>query len=140
MVHEPVDPRHGDGVIAKDLAPGGEGLVRCDDQARALIAAGDEHGHEVRGLRVEGDVSDLVADEQRDALEAFELVLEASLALGVGQERDPLGGGAEQDALPGQARTDREGDREVGLAGAGGPPGSTTFRGRAGNRAGRGAR
>jgi hypothetical protein len=41
------------------------------------------------------------------------------LALSVGEQRDPLGGGAEQHSLSGQARADRERDREVGLAGAG---------------------
>jgi hypothetical protein len=67
---------------------------------------------------VEGDVADLVADEQRVALEPFELVVEAALALGVREQRDPLGRGAEDDALAGEAGPDRERDREVALAGA----------------------
>ena len=36
---EAVDHRDGDGVVAEDLAPGGEGLVAGDDQACALVAA-----------------------------------------------------------------------------------------------------
>jgi len=75
VVDEPVDHRDGDGVVAEDLAPCAEWLIRGDDQAGVLVAAGDEHEHEVRGLRVERDVADLVADQQRDAFEAFELVL-----------------------------------------------------------------
>jgi hypothetical protein len=43
------------------------------------------------------------------------------LALRVGEQRDPLGGGAERDAVPGQAGADSQGDREVGLAGPWGP-------------------
>jgi hypothetical protein len=50
VVDEPVDHRGGGGVVAEDLAPSGEGLVAGDDQAGALIAAGDEHEHEVGGL------------------------------------------------------------------------------------------
>ena len=39
--------------------------------------------------------------------------------MGVGQQRDPFGGGAEGDALAGQAGADPERDAQVGLAGAG---------------------
>ncbi len=49
----------------------------------------------------------------------FELVLEPSLALGLGEQGDPLGRSPEDDALAGHARTDPQGDREMGLAGAG---------------------
>ena len=70
-------------------------------------------------MRVERDVADLVDDQQRDALEPVELVVEAALALGVGEQRDPFGRGAERDALAGEAGADPERDREVGLAGAG---------------------
>jgi hypothetical protein len=110
VVDEPVDHCCGGGVVAEDLAPCAEGLVAGDDQACALVAAADEHEHEVRGLRVEWDVADLVADQERVALEAAQLVLEAALALRVGEQSDPLGGGAEQHTLPGEARADREGE------------------------------
>ena len=71
VVDEAVDHRHGDGVVAEDLAPGREGLVGGDDQAGVLVAPGDEHEHEVGRLWVKGDVADLVADQERDALEAL---------------------------------------------------------------------
>ena len=109
----------GGDVVAEDLAPGGEWLVGGDDQAGAFVAAGDEHEHQVRGLGVERDVADLVADQQRVALEAFELVIESALALGVGEQGDPFGGGFEDHPLPGQAGADPERDGEVGFAGAG---------------------
>jgi hypothetical protein len=38
VVDEPVDHRRGDDLVAEDLAPGGEGLVRGDDQRGALVA------------------------------------------------------------------------------------------------------
>ena len=41
------------------------------------------------------------------------------MALGVGEQRDPFGGGLERDAVPGQAGADPERDRQVRLAGAG---------------------
>ena len=41
------------------------------------------------------------------------------MALGVGEQRDPLGGGFEDHALAGEAGADRQRDREVRLAGPG---------------------
>ena len=63
-------------------------------------------------LRVERDAADLVDDQQRDPLQLVELAVEAAGALGVGEQRDPFGGGAERDALSGQAGADPERDRE----------------------------
>jgi hypothetical protein len=62
---------------------GGERLVGGDDQAGALIAPSDEHEHQVGGLRIERDIADLVADDQWVALQATQLLLQATLALGV---------------------------------------------------------
>src|SRR4051794_7662786 len=119
VVDEAVDHGGGGDFVAEDLAPGAERLVAGDDQRGAFVAAADEHEHEVGGVRVKRDVADLVADEQRDALEAGELVVEAAGSLGVGEQRDPLGRGAEGDALAGEAGADPQGDGEVGLAGTG---------------------
>ena len=116
---EPVDHGGGGDLVAEDFAPGAEGLVGGDDERGALVAAADEHEHQVGGVRVKWDVSDLVDDQQRDALEAGELVVEVAVALRVGQQRDPFGRGAKENAVAGQAGADAERDGEVGLAGAG---------------------
>ena len=120
VVDEPVDHCGGGGVVAEDLALGAEGLVAGDDQAGALVAAGDEHEHEVRRLRVEWDVSDLVADEEWDSARGGV----ARPRGGLGVARRPGGRpirwrSRNSDALAGEARADREGDREMGLAGSG---------------------
>jgi len=70
-------------------------------------------------LGVEGDVADLVDDQQGDPLEALELFFEAAKTLCFGQGRDPFGGGAELDALSGEAGPDPQSDREVCFASAG---------------------
>src|SRR3954447_269885 len=121
VVDEPVDHRGGDDVVAEDLAPGAEGLVGGDDQARAFVAAADEHEHQVGGVRVERDVADLVDDEQRDPLQPREFVVEAALALRVGEQGDPFGGGAERDAVPGEAGADGDRDRQMAFPGPRGP-------------------
>ena len=63
-------------------------------------------------MRVEGDVADLVDDQQWDALELVEFGVQAAVALGVGEQGDPFGGGSERDAVAGEAGADRQGDRE----------------------------
>ena len=70
-------------------------------------------------MGIERDVADLVDDQQRDPLQPGEFVIEAALALGVGEQRDPFGGGPERDALAGQAGANPQRDAQVGLAGAG---------------------
>ena len=44
-----------------------------DDHRGALVAAADEHEHQVRGLRIERDVADFVDDQQRDPLQLVQL-------------------------------------------------------------------
>jgi hypothetical protein len=53
-------------------------------------------------------------------------LLQAAGVVGVGEVRDPVGGGGEQDPVPGLASPDRQADSEVSLAGAGRPR-NTTF-------------
>jgi hypothetical protein len=60
VVNEPVDHGGGGDLVAEDLAPGGERLVAGHDQTRSLVAAGDKHEHQVRRVRIERDVADLV--------------------------------------------------------------------------------
>jgi hypothetical protein len=117
VVDEAVDHRGGDDVVAEDLAPAAERLVGGDDHRGAFVAAGDEREHQVRGLRIERDVADFVADDYRDPGQRGELVFEASVAFGVGEPGDPLRGGREAHAMAGQAGADRERNGEVGLAG-----------------------
>jgi hypothetical protein len=58
-------------------------------------------------------------------LQAVEFCVQAAVALGVGEQRDPFGGGLERDAMPGQTGADPESDAEVGLPVPGGPSRTT---------------
>ena len=64
VVDEPVDECGGDHGVAEDLAPGFEAAVAGDDDRAAFIAAGDQGKEQVRGLSLEGQVADLVDDQQ----------------------------------------------------------------------------
>jgi hypothetical protein len=112
VVHEPVDRGGGDDVVAEHFAPAAEGLVAGDDQGGAFVAGGHQLEDQVGGFGFEGDVADLVDDEQRVAADPDEFLLEASGVVGHGEPGDPLGGGGEQHAV-------------AGLAGADGQPDST---------------
>jgi hypothetical protein len=107
-------------VSSPKISPQAEnGFVAGDDQARALVAGRDEAEHQVGGLGIERDIADLVDHEQRDERQAPQLCVERIVALGLGEPGDPLGGGRERDAVAGQAGANRDGDREMALAGAG---------------------
>jgi hypothetical protein len=59
-------------------------LVQGDDQRCSFVAGGDELEEQVRGLGLEGDVAHLVNDQDRDAGELGELVLELAGSPGRG--------------------------------------------------------
>ena len=95
------------------------GLLLSDDHGGAFVAVGDQAEHEAGGFGIERDVSDLVDHQQRDERQSSQLGFEVVLAFGLREPGDPFGGGRELHALAGEARADREGDREVCFAGAG---------------------
>ena len=64
MVDDAVDHGGGDGLVAEDTAPAAERQVRCEDQRGVLVAAGHELEEQVRGVLLEGQVADLVDDDQ----------------------------------------------------------------------------
>jgi hypothetical protein len=102
----------------KASPPATEGFVGGDDDRGPFVAGRDELEEQVGGFAVEGDVADLVADEERDPTEASELCLEAALVVGVAEAGNPFGGGGESDAVAGLADPDAEAGGEVRLAGA----------------------
>ncbi len=110
MVDEPVDHGGRDGGVAEDLAPAAEGFVAGDVEAGPLVAAADQLEEQVGGLGLEGDVADLVDDEERVATQAEQLVVEPAGAVGLGQGVDPFGGGGEQDSMAGLAGADGDAD------------------------------
>ena len=64
VVQEPVEPRGGHDRVAQHGASLGEALVRGEDHCTLLVAGADELEEQVRTLRVDGDIADLVDDGQ----------------------------------------------------------------------------
>ena len=121
VVHDPVDHRGRDGGVAEDLAPPPEGQVAREDQGRVFVTARDELEEQVRGVLIEGDVADLVADQH--AVTAKPGQLRGELAAGVSllEPGDPPGRGVEQDPVTVVGGLDAERDGEVGLPRPGWP-------------------
>jgi hypothetical protein len=64
-----------------------------------LVAGGDELEEQVGGVLGEGEVANLVDDDQPVATESGELAGQAAAFVGLAQPRDPVGGGGEQDSM-----------------------------------------
>src|SRR6266508_5786303 len=99
VVDEPVDQGGGDDGVAEDLAPLLEAAVRGDGDRAALVAAGDQGEERVGGLALQGEVADLVDDEQVVAREPAQLLLELVAVLRGLEAADPLLGGREGDPV-----------------------------------------
>jgi hypothetical protein len=92
------------------------GLLLVTIRLARCVAAGDKHEHQVRRVRIETGCSRPRQRSTRgDPLQPIELLIEAALALGVGEQGDPFGRGAKGDAVASEAGPDPQGDREVRL-------------------------
>ena len=89
MVDEPVDHGCGDDVVGENLAPPPEWHVRGDADGALFVAGGDELEEQVRGVAVEGDVADLVDDEEFVTAKPFEFLLEAARGMSGVVATDP---------------------------------------------------
>jgi hypothetical protein len=97
-------------LVAEYFTPAAEWLVAGDDQAGALIPAGDELEEQGRRFGFEGYVANLVNHEEWVAAEPGQFGLQPSAAVGVGEPVDPLAGGGEQHPVPGLAAADGQPD------------------------------
>lgn len=119
VVDESVDHGGGCDVVPGRFAPAAEGFVGGDDQGGPCVAGGHELEEQVGRFGFEGDVPDLVDDDQRVPAHAAQLVLQAPVVVRCGEAVDPLAGGGEQHPVPGLAGADRDAGGQLSLAGAG---------------------
>ncbi|ORV98945.1 hypothetical protein AWC13_12135 [Mycobacterium kubicae] len=67
VVDDAVDRGRAYHSTSEDVTPAGIGQVGGQDERGLLVAAGDQLEKQIRGVLSEGDVADLVDDEQSDA-------------------------------------------------------------------------
>lgn len=65
VVEQPIDQRPSHEIVAEDLAPFVEGLVRGQDGGGRLVPAGHELEEEHGAVARDRQIADLVNDEQR---------------------------------------------------------------------------
>ena len=95
-----VDHRGGDGLVSEDPAPTAEGQVRGQDQRGVFIAARDELEEQVRSVLLDGEVADLVDDDQPVTAKPCELARQLSLPVGVGEAGNPVRRRCEENSVP----------------------------------------
>src|SRR5665213_3884630 len=95
MMHDPVDHRGRDGLVAEYLTPPPEREVAREDQRRVFVAGGDELEEQVRGVLIEWDVAHLVADQDAVATQSGQLRGELAVRVSFLQSGDPAGRGVE---------------------------------------------
>ena len=118
VVDDAVDDRCGHVPVSEHVAPSAELEVRGENDAAGLVAVRDDLEQEPGPVDVDGQVAELVDDDQPGPAYRLELLVEAVLVLGLPQPHDQAGGGEEPDgdhALAGE-HADRDG--QVGLAAA----------------------
>ena len=119
VVEQPVEQRGGDDGIAEDVAPFGKAAVGGEDHGAAFVAGVDELEKQIAAAGHDGQVADLVDDQQRGAGKEPDALVQTAFALGAGELAEQVGQGAEVDAAAGFDRLDAERGGEMAFAGAG---------------------
>ena len=116
MVQQAIENGGGHHRVAEDRAPLPDGAVRGDQHAAALVSAGDELEEQVRRIRVERQVAELVDDQQLRLGEEGEPFLEPGVGMRLGEAGDQRRGRDEEHRVVLPDRFAAERDREMGLA------------------------
>src|SRR5437867_6514345 len=119
MMQDPVEDRGRDDAVSEDLAPAAEALVAREDHRAPLVAAADELEEEVGAGAIDGQVADLVHDQQPRHGVDLEALIEPVLADGPGQGGDHARGRGEEHTVAALDRFEAEPHGEVGFADAG---------------------
>ena len=83
VVQEAIKDGGGDHLVAEDLAPLRDHLVCREQDAAAFVATRDELEEEVRAALLEGQIAQLVDDEELRLGEEADLIGETALGFGL---------------------------------------------------------
>jgi len=119
MVEEPVENRRGDNRITKHVAPGAEALITGEQNRALLIAPGDELEEQIGALPINGDIPDLINDQELGLGQHLEAVLQPVFGERFAERREEAHGGRKQDAVALLTGRDAQGHGEMRLADAG---------------------
>ena len=115
-VQQAVQQGGGHDVIAEDSAPVPEAAIGGEDGGALLVAGIDQLEEQVGAAGLQGQVADLIDDQQGDPVDVAQARLEGTGAFGLGERGNEFGQGREIDALMGLDGGDPQGDGQVALA------------------------
>jgi hypothetical protein len=129
VMDQAIDQRGGHHLVAKDLALLGKALVRREHGAGVFVAARHELEEEHRARARDGQIADLVDDQERRKAQRLHAVLQMARLLRVLERRDEIGERAVVDPSSALCRRDGETDREMRFPDARRPEGELHSRG-----------
>ncbi len=118
VVDDAVDDRGGHVPVAEHVAPSAGLEVRGGDDAAGLVAVRAGLEQEPGPVDVDGQVAELVDDDQPGPAYRLELGVQSVVVLGLPQAHDQAGGGEEPDGDHALACEHADRDGPVGLAAA----------------------
>jgi hypothetical protein len=121
VVQKAIEDRGGQDFVAEDGAPLGDELIGGDQQAATLIATRHELKEEMGAAACEGEVPELVDDEQLRFAEKHQPIGELPLGLGLGQRREQRRGAGKEHRVSRFDDGTAECNRQMGLPDAGAP-------------------
>jgi hypothetical protein len=119
VVQQPIQQRGGDHGIAEDLTPFRKAAVRGQDHGALFVSGVDQLEEQVGAAAGDGQIPDLVDDEQRGAGIEADLFGQAPLSFSLGQRLDQFGEAAPVDTAACFHRGHADGRGEVAFPGAG---------------------
>src|ERR1700694_2522083 len=117
MVEQAIEERGGDDGVAEDLAPFGEAAVRGQDHGAFLVASIDELEEQVAASGDNGQISDLIHDQERSPAKEANALAQLPFAFGSGEGADDIGKAGEVDTTAGLHGLHAERSGQVALAG-----------------------
>lgn len=109
VVDDAVDHRGGDDLVSEDAGPGAEPQVAGQDEGGVLVPGGDELAEQDGGVLLDGQVADLVDDDQAVAASPGQPGREPATVVGLAEAGDPVGGRGEQDSVAAAGGGDSQG-------------------------------
>src|ERR1700689_562627 len=91
VVKQAVEQSGGDAGIAENVAPLGKAAIGGGDHGAALVSCGAELEEQIAAPGPDGQVADLVDDEQRGAREEADALVQPALVLGAGELASQIG-------------------------------------------------
>src|SRR5262249_9842146 len=119
VVQKSVEQGRRDDGIPKNVPPLAEAAIRGQDHRALLIAGVDQLEEQIAGASADGEIADLINDEQRGAAKEADAFAQTSFAVGLGERVDDIGERREVDAAAGADSLDAKSCRQVTLAGTG---------------------